>query len=81
MRTGNKPKSPESSLGKHVASSSDIEDKKADAWHYYRKLVVDLDDPILNWVEREMIWQIGEKLYGTRNADKGNSSHIAKVGR
>ena len=37
---------------------------KRDGWRAQRVLVVDADDERLTWPERELIRQLGEKLYG-----------------
>ena len=41
---------------------------KWDGWHDQNVLVVSPDDHRLTWPERELIRQIGEKLYGKRDA-------------
>ncbi len=41
---------------------------KRDGWHQQNILVVSPDDDRLTWPERELIRQIGEKLYGKRDA-------------
>ena len=38
---------------------------KRDGWHEQRVLAVALDDHRLTWPERELVRQLGEKLYGT----------------
>ena len=40
---------------------------KRNGWHDQHILVVSADDQRLTWPERELIRQLGEKLYGTRN--------------
>lgn len=40
---------------------------KRDGWHDQNILVVSPDDCRLTWPERELIRQIGEKLYGKRD--------------
>ena len=35
-----------------------------DGWHEQRLLAVWLDDPRLTWPERELVRQLGERLYG-----------------
>ncbi|AOZ71130.1 hypothetical protein MQW28_21130 [Cereibacter sphaeroides] len=37
---------------------------KRDGWHEQRVLAVALDDHRLTWPERELVRQLGEKLYG-----------------
>jgi len=42
------------------------EDIKRQGWQAQRVLVVDADDERLTWPERELVRQLGEKLYGTK---------------
>ena len=42
----------------------DPEQVKRDGWHEQHMLAVSLDDHRLNWPERELVRQLGEKLYG-----------------
>jgi hypothetical protein len=44
---------------------------KRDGWHEQRMLAVSLDDPRLTWPERELVRQLGEKLYGKRSPGQG----------
>ena len=37
---------------------------KRDGWKEQRMLAVSLDDQRLTWPERELVRQLGEKLYG-----------------
>ena len=46
------------------------EDLKRDGWREQRVLAVSIDDARLTWPERELIRQLGEKLYGDRNQPK-----------
>jgi hypothetical protein len=39
---------------------------KRDGWHEQGVLVVAEDDPRLAWPERELVRQLGQKLYGKR---------------
>ena len=43
---------------------------KRDGWHEQKMLAVSLDDHRLTWPERELVRQLGEKLYGKRKEDK-----------
>ena len=45
-----------------------------DGWHELGLLAVSVDDPRLTWPEREMVAQLGRKLYGPR-AGEGGRSH------
>ena len=40
---------------------------KQDGWKEQGLLAVSLDDQRLTWPERELVRQLGEKLYGKRN--------------
>ena len=42
----------------------DPEDVKRDGWREQHMLAVSLDDHRLTWPERELVRQLGEKLYG-----------------
>lgn len=42
----------------------DPEQVKRDGWHEQHMLAVSLDDHRLTWPERELVRQLGEKLYG-----------------
>ncbi len=46
------------------------EDVKRDGWREQRVLAMSIDDARLTWPERELIRQLGEKLYGDRNQTK-----------
>ena len=43
---------------------------KRDGWLEQGLLAVSLDDQRLTWVERELVKQLGEKLYGRRPQQK-----------
>ena len=43
---------------------------KLPGWREQRVLAVSIDDARLTWPERELIRQLGEKLYGDRNQSK-----------
>ena len=42
----------------------DAETVKREGWREQRMLAVSLDDQRLTWPERELVRQLGEKLYG-----------------
>ena len=42
------------------------EEVKRDGWHEQGLLAVSVDDDRLTWPERELVRQLGEKLYGKR---------------
>ena len=43
------------------------EQVKREGWREQGLLVVDADDPRLSWPDREMIRQLGERLYGRKH--------------
>lgn len=46
----------------------DAEEVKRDGWREQNILVVSPEDQRLTWPERELVQQLGEKLYGGRRA-------------
>ena len=48
----------------------DPDQVKRDGWHDQHLLAVSLDDHRLTWPERELVRQLGEKLYGKLPAVK-----------
>ncbi len=46
------------------------EDVKRDGWREQGLLAVALDDQRLSWDERELVRQLGEKLYGKRKEQR-----------
>lgn len=60
----------QSSLARHIASEPSPEESEAlrrRAWHDHGTLVINVDDPRLNWMHEQVIRQIGQKLYGETN--------------
>ena len=55
-----------SHLGRHQPERIDPEAEKRAGWHRHGILVVAEQDPRLSWPERELIRQLGVKLYGER---------------
>ena len=45
---------------------------KHEGWHDQNILVVSADDNRLTWPERELVRQLGEKLYGRRQTQEAN---------
>ena len=43
---------------------------KRDGWREHGLFAVSIDDERLSWPEREMVRQLGERLYGERPATK-----------
>ena len=56
-------------LGRLQTERTDPEAIKRDGWQQQQILVVSASDNRLNWIEREQVRQLGEKLYGTRSSD------------
>ena len=48
----------------------DPEQVKREGWHEQGVLAVSADDDRLTWPERELVRQLGEKLYGPRPSDR-----------
>lgn len=48
-------------------NSRDTDFVKKQAFHDQRMLVVNLDDPKIGWDERQLLENIGVKLYGKRS--------------
>lgn len=46
----------------------DMEDIKRDGWNNHQILVVRADDARIGWIERQIIEQIGAKLYGRKDS-------------
>ena len=49
----------------------DPDQVKRDGWREQGLLAVSLEDARLTWPERELVRQLGEKLYGPRPSDEG----------
>ena len=48
----------------------DTEQVKRDGWHEQGMLAVSVDDNRLTWPERELVEQLGTRLYGKRASTK-----------
>ena len=55
-----------SHLGRHQPTAIDAEAEKRAGWREHGILVVAEQDPRLTWPEREMVRQLGTRLYGQR---------------
>jgi len=62
----NAPQSPRFTLARFIPNQMDVEEVKADGWNDHRILVVGADDTRINWMERQVIEQMGERLFGRR---------------
>lgn len=49
----------------------DPEQVKREGWRDQGLLAVSMDDRRLTWPERELVRQLGEKLYGPRLSEQG----------
>lgn len=58
-------------LGRLQPERTDPETIKRDGWREEGILVISPNDDRLDWVERELVERIGERLYGQREADHG----------
>ena len=56
-----------SHLGHHQPRRIDAEAEKRVGWRRHGVLVVAEQDPRLSWPERELVRQLGVKLYGKRS--------------
>ena len=56
-----------SHLGRHQPTPLDAEAEKRAGWRRHGILVIAEQDPRLTWPERELIRQLGAKLYGGRS--------------
>jgi hypothetical protein len=50
----------------HLGERRASEDVKYEGWREQNLLIVSPADPQLTWPERELVRQLGEKLYGGR---------------
>ena len=57
-------------LGKCLPVPIDAEAVKREGWNRQGILVVSRDDTRLDWVQRETVKQIGNRLYGERKAKR-----------
>ena len=60
------PRPPSSPLGRMQVRAFDAEGRKRNGWRDHGILVVDVADARLTWPERELVKQLGQKLYGAR---------------
>ena len=51
-------------LGRLQPQTTDLDAIKERGWRDQHILVVNADDDRLDWMERELVRQIGERLYG-----------------
>jgi len=61
----------QSPLGRRLPTPIDAEAIKRHGWQDQNVLVVNANDPRLTWPERELVKQLGEKLYGSKGTRHG----------
>ncbi len=61
-----KPRSPTCALGKFVPAQMNVEEVKREGFIQHGILVVAVDDQRLSWIERQIIKQLGERIYAQR---------------
>ncbi len=59
-----------SNLGRIQPKQIDAEKIKREGWNNDGILVVKVDDERLSWPEKELIKQIGNKIYKNKNGEK-----------
>ena len=64
---------PRSYLGRYLPNPIDPEADKRRGWRAHGILVVAERDPRLTWPERELVKQLGAKLYGPRDMERQGS--------
>lgn len=60
-----------SPLGRYVPMTVDKERVKREGWREQGIVVVAADDERLDWVEREFVQRLGNRLYGKRAVRRG----------
>ena len=63
----------QSPLGKIQPTKIDLEKVKKEGWNKEGILVVKIDDERLSWPEKEIIKQIGNKIYNSKNKKNDGS--------
>ena len=61
-------------LGKFQPTSMDVESVKRIGWQQEQILVVSHADHRLDYMEREFVRRLGERLYGSRGGEHGKTS-------
>ncbi len=64
-----------SPLGRMQATPMDVEATKRQGWREQHLLVVSDEDERLDFMERQMIRRIGERLYGERRHGQTGGAH------
>lgn len=55
-------------LGKFQPQTPNVESIKRDGWREQGILVISTEDQRLDWMEKQLLRQIAERLYGRREA-------------
>ena len=63
----------QSPLGRIQPTKIDLEKVKKEGWNKEGILVVKIDDERLSWPEKEIIKQIGNKIYNSKNKKNDGS--------
>ena len=63
----------QSPFGKMQPTKIDLEKVKKEGWNKEGILVVKIDDERLSWPEKEIIKQIGNKIYNSKNKKNDGS--------
>lgn len=58
-------------LGRRYPEAPEPEEIKRHGWRDQGLLVISPEDDRLNWMEREVLQQAGERLYGRRTVSHG----------
>ena len=58
-------------LSRRTLERTDPETLKVQGWQKQGILAISPEDPRLNWMEREVLIQIAERLYGRRGVHHG----------
>ena len=61
-----KPRPPTCALGRFAPSQMDTEEVKREGFNQQGILVVSVDDQRLSWIERQIIKQLGDRMYGKK---------------
>lgn len=70
----------QSPLGKMQPTKIDLEKVKKEGWNKEGILVVKIDDERLSWPEKEIIKQIGNKIYNSKNKKNDRSKMDKRTG-
>jgi hypothetical protein len=61
-----KPRQPSCTLARFVPSQMDVESVKREGFNQHGILVVAVEDQRLSWIERQIVKQLGERIYGQK---------------